>query len=71
MRCLRDEPEKTEEEGPVILGRRIWKGLRDLGLGLEAERCQGEATAQKGSGQPEREGSEKERGLGLVRWPSG
>lgn len=52
------------EEGQVMslqrsLGRRIWKRLRDLGLGLEGERCQGEATAQRGL-VSQKEGRERE-----------
>lgn len=56
------------------LGRRIWKRLRDLGLGLglERERCQGEATAQRGLvSKKEGRERERERGLVLVKWLSG
>lgn len=42
------------------LGRRIGERLRDLGLGLEGERCQGEATAQRGL-VSQKEGSERVR----------
>lgn len=42
------------------LGRRIGERLRDLGLGLEGERCQGEAIAQRGL-VSQNEGSERAR----------
>lgn len=42
------------------LGRRIGERLRDLGLGLEGERCQGGATAQRGL-VSQKEGRERAR----------
>lgn len=49
------------------LGRRIWKRLRDLGLGLERERYQGEATVQRGL-VSQKEGRERERESEVSCW---